>query len=260
MDKAAVQQHGNLSAGIRVAYGVTLDVSFPAAYPHVRPLIRLLGVQARDQHEQLNASIKALLDDKSDGELVLFDVFQLVLEQVNTHNDVQEAGSSPVPTELQLKQRRILLWSHHLIADSKRKDLQALAHNHLTIIAKIGWPGYIAAEGEADIVQDFMKEVKSWRWQAISLRYDVQHDFAHGALLNITGYLEVQTIAELAKHLAVDPDWFVTNRHSCSSTKFTSCSWMRNLLILFYIRYSLVIIYREVRHAMKRYCGDASMF
>lgn len=69
----------------------------------------------------------------------------------------------------------VLLSSHHLIAPSKRKDLQSLSSD-LSIVgfAKIGHPGIMYATGDRDDLVEWLREVKSWQWLALRVRIGVE--------------------------------------------------------------------------------------
>lgn len=65
----------------------------------------------------------------------------------------------------------VLLTSHHLIAPSKRKDLNSLS-SQLSLVgfAKTGHPGIIYAIGSRADLIEWLREVKSWQWLALRVR------------------------------------------------------------------------------------------
>jgi hypothetical protein len=66
---------------------------------------------------------------------------------------------------------RKLIFSHHIIAKSKRKALKDLSSEYeLGGYAKIGWPGIIIIEGEAKNCNKFVDEIKKMRWQHLVVR------------------------------------------------------------------------------------------
>ena len=93
-----------------------------------------------------------------------------------------EASSSTAKTPNvhscnQMQQLNILgrrcIYSHHIIANSKRKDLASLAHQYkLGGYVKIGWPGIILFEGLESSCQVVVDEIKTWRWQHLSIRVE----------------------------------------------------------------------------------------
>ena len=78
-------------------------------------------------------------------------------------------NDSPASSVTQL--HHVLLTSHHLIAPSKRKDLNALS-SQLSLVgfAKVGHPGIIYAIGTRDDLVEWVREVKSWQWLALRVR------------------------------------------------------------------------------------------
>eukprot|EP00956_Cyclotella_meneghiniana_P041002 scaffold211410_cov59-Cyclotella_meneghiniana.AAC.1 len=95
------------------------------------------------------------------------------------------ASSSPTSshnhTTIRIGRRAI--YSHHIIANSKRKDLASLAHNYkLGGYVKIGWPGIILFEGDETSVQTVVDEVKTWRWQHLSVRVEESFDVNIGTI------------------------------------------------------------------------------
>ena len=70
---------------------------------------------------------------------------------------------------------RRIIYSHHIIANSKRRDLANLASQYkLGGYLKIGWPGMILIEGSESSCQSFVNEIKRWRWQQLQLRGEEQ--------------------------------------------------------------------------------------
>lgn len=71
---------------------------------------------------------------------------------------------------------RRIIYSHHIIANSKRRDLANLASQYkLGGYSKIGWPGVILIEGSESNCQSFVNEIKRWRWQQLQVRGEEQN-------------------------------------------------------------------------------------
>ena len=80
---------------------------------------------------------------------------------------------------------RRIIYSHHIIASSKRRGLQDLASRHgLGGYAKIGWPGVILVEGEESGCRSFVDEIRRWRWQQLQVRGEEQVRIPHGDSLD----------------------------------------------------------------------------
>ena len=83
--------------------------------------------------------------------------------------DAPDADAGRVHCRATLGRR--IIYSHHIIANSKRKALARLSsESRLGGYVKIGWPGVIVIEGSESSCQFFVHEVKSWRWQHLSVR------------------------------------------------------------------------------------------
>lgn len=69
------------------------------------------------------------------------------------------------------KPHHALLTSHHLLSNTKRKDLISLSSSlSLVGFAKRGHPGIYYATGTRDDLTEWIREVKSWNWLALRVR------------------------------------------------------------------------------------------
>jgi hypothetical protein len=84
-------------------------------------------------------------------------------------SDAPDADAGRVHCRATLGRR--IIYSHHIIANSKRKALVLLSsESRLGGFVKIGWPGVIVIEGSESSCQFFVHDVMSWRWQHLSVR------------------------------------------------------------------------------------------
>mmetsp|Transcript_700 Transcript_700/g.1228 ORF Transcript_700/g.1228 Transcript_700/m.1228 type:complete len:512 (-) Transcript_700:865-2400(-) len=90
----------------------------------------------------------------------------------NHDDDNEEKQSSPsICNNQELVLARKLIYSHHIIAKSKRKAIADLSRDYeLGGYAKIGWPGIIIVEGEESNCNQFIEEIKGMRWQYLVVR------------------------------------------------------------------------------------------
>jgi len=89
----------------------------------------------------------------------------------NSTNKVLNDGTTRGNQSEELILGRRLIYSHHIIAKSKRKNLIDLSHSlSLGGYVKIGWPGIIIIEGLNENCIEFIHEIKSWRWQYLVVR------------------------------------------------------------------------------------------
>lgn len=71
-----------------------------------------------------------------------------------------------------------LIYSHHIIAKSKRKSLKDLATKYnLGGYVKIGWPGIIILEGVEADCDGFTGEIKGMKWQHLNVRGEQHTEF-----------------------------------------------------------------------------------
>ena len=76
---------------------------------------------------------------------------------------------------------RRIIYSHHIIANSKRRDIADLTSQYkLGGYMKIGWPGVILIEGNESDCQTFVDEIKRWRWQQLQVRGEEQTKIPEG--------------------------------------------------------------------------------
>ncbi|KAL7540571.1 hypothetical protein ACHAXR_012541 [Thalassiosira sp. AJA248-18] len=80
---------------------------------------------------------------------------------------------------------RRIIYSHHIIANSKRRDIAELtSQSRLGGYMKIGWPGVILIEGNESDCQMFVDEIKRWRWQQLQVRGEDQLTIPEGESLD----------------------------------------------------------------------------
>lgn len=86
----------------------------------------------------------------------------------------ERAPSSEVPRTQSMQMRRVIFWSHHLVAPSKRRQFAAwCAELRVWGFVKLGYPGFMCFEGEDSDVADMVSRTKSMQWHALSLRTEV---------------------------------------------------------------------------------------
>ncbi|GAA5922723.1 uncharacterized protein JCM15063_003402 [Sporobolomyces koalae] len=70
-----------------------------------------------------------------------------------------------------------LIWSHHLLATSKRKDIVAWSTElGLFGVSKPGYPGVIVIEGMKENVEEFVWRIKQLQWKALQIRCEEDGD------------------------------------------------------------------------------------
>lgn len=93
---------------------------------------------------------------------------------IESSSDIGDTGTTSKQTEDAthgLVFGRRLIYSHHIIAPSKRKAIVELAqHYNLGGYVKIGWPGIIIIEGEETDCISYVDEIRGMRWQHLVVR------------------------------------------------------------------------------------------
>lgn len=136
---------------------------------------------------------------------LVFSEFRHAVKDDSAHQSVQDdaAIEDGAGEEHNMKGLRVVLWMHHLLATSKRKGIVQLAKElSLAGYSKPGYPGSVYVEGQADNVNSFVEELKSWRWQAIQQRASVAVPVSDLALLaGSKGIEEVHGLGEIVEGL-----------------------------------------------------------
>ncbi|BGP36354.1 hypothetical protein JCM10450v2_000253 [Rhodotorula kratochvilovae] len=114
---------------------------------------------------------------RAEAQLPDFSIHSLVLGRVDQERlrhelegVVERVREEVGPFQL----KTTLLWSHHLLATSKRKDIVAWSTElGLYGLAKPGYPGVIIVEGIASNVDEFVHRIKQLQWKALQVRCEL---------------------------------------------------------------------------------------
>ncbi|GAA5908076.1 uncharacterized protein JCM6883_004109 [Sporobolomyces salmoneus] len=99
------------------------------------------------------------------------------LEPTPTSNANQEERRPAPPSSGPIALKCTLIWSHHLLATSKRKDIVAWSTElSLAGISKPGYPGVIVIEGSRENVDEFVWRIKQLQWKALQIRCEQDGD------------------------------------------------------------------------------------
>lgn len=108
--------------------------------------------------------------------------FTQYLATLEPQENAETSESSPKDDRNKSKKqkhviKRVVIWSHHLLATSKRRDIQVWSRElHLSGFARPGYPGAVFAEGDEDQVDEFVTRLKQLRWQALQVRAEERVD------------------------------------------------------------------------------------
>lgn len=134
-------------------------------------LVEILRAEARD-----NAGQESLLTIFARAEEWIETDWKDILDETITFSSQAINGcekktiSNMDPTNPMILARK-LIYSHHIIAKSKRKAIADLSRDfQLGGYAKIGWPGIIIIEGEESNCDKFYDTIRPMKWQHLVMR------------------------------------------------------------------------------------------
>ncbi|EPQ54296.1 hypothetical protein GLOTRDRAFT_111623 [Gloeophyllum trabeum ATCC 11539] len=106
---------------------------------------------------------------------------------------------------------RAVLFFHHISNRAKIRSLHQLTVEHsLRGYLKLGKPAVLVCQGEESDVDEYLKKVKSMRWQQarVEVKDHVASDAAAHIPANLRGLEEVATLSELTQRLRLlGSDW-----------------------------------------------------
>ncbi|CAD0097799.1 unnamed protein product [Aureobasidium mustum] len=167
----------NFSLTIHPSYA--LEFSLPDTYPDTqKPHVYLScgGDVDTSTRKRARAKLAEVVDEQEVGMEMLDLIVTLFTEhlpeltEAKSHAD-QHQGKEGTEQQHSSKIKRVVIWSHHLLATSKRKDIQAWSKElSLSGFSRPGHPGSIFVEGDEDQVDEFIRRLKQLRWQALQVR------------------------------------------------------------------------------------------
>ncbi|GAA5838062.1 hypothetical protein JCM3766R1_004189 [Sporobolomyces carnicolor] len=165
---------------LRIAPDAQLEVGYKL---NRRPDFTLYAANLeRDDQARLAAEVDREAEENAQtiATLPVFTLFTSIKEWLANH-PLKETRSfeqsraeerrqePPKPGPIALK--CTLIWSHHLLATSKRKDIIAWSTElSLFGISKPGYPGVIVVEGCRENVDEFVWRIKQLQWKALQIR------------------------------------------------------------------------------------------
>lgn len=121
---------------------------------------------------------------------------------LSDHQQQQQQHQQSSQQQNPQKVKQVVIWSHHLLATSKRRAIQSWSKElSLRGYARPGYPGAIFAEGETDQVDEFVRRLKALRWQALQVRAE---DVVEERVLDLgsgEGIVECESLGEIAESL-----------------------------------------------------------
>ncbi|KIW08761.1 uncharacterized protein PV09_00699 [Verruconis gallopava] len=177
-----------------------IELRLPASYPSLSTpgLISATGPSKCD----LRAEVNQILASQQAGEPCLDAIiaeFVALIEKLATEAHTTGSPSSTARGSDQSK--TTIIWLHHLLATSKRKQAlwpQVLGASEISGITKPGYPGVMIFSGPSNDIDEHVHTLKQLRWQGFQVRCETEGrwSFKHGR-----GIVEVESMAEVVNDL-----------------------------------------------------------
>lgn len=191
----------------------TLELSLPPSYPETNLPTAYLACSGQiptSTRKRARSLLSSTLADITPGQECLDVLVQQLSEQLSTlsttedddhsHNSQNNTQTKPQSHTPRIK--TTLLWSHHLLATSKRKDIVSWSRSlRLHGYSRPGYPGAILIEGEEDDVDEFVSRIKELRWQALQVRGEETSEKRRLGGSQGYGTKEVESLGDLAEEL-----------------------------------------------------------
>jgi len=202
------------SFNLKINDDYTLELSLPPSYPETNlptAYLTCSGHISSSTRKHARSLLSSVLADITPGQECLDILIQQLSEQLSTlsstddHSHDSQNNPQTTPQQSQSHTPRIkttLLWSHHLLATSKRKDIVSWSRSlRLNGYSRPGYPGAILIEGEEDDVDEFVARIKELRWQALQVRGEEMSEKRRLAGREGYGTREVESLGDLAEEL-----------------------------------------------------------
>ena len=190
----AIQQV-HVALRVNKALGVSMHAKMDAR--EQQPTVTVL-IQRSDlvSHDDITDMVHTRLLEGQALEIPhpLFDVLTLLQEAMSeremSYQDQISAQQLSITEDRsayqsQCDMKRVLFWSHHLVAPSKRKQFATWCPElNVWGLLKLGYPGFLCFEGAVKDVDDMVRRVKGMQWHAISQRVEVTWTYARPVDLN----------------------------------------------------------------------------
>ncbi|KAJ1642728.1 hypothetical protein IWQ61_010597, partial [Dispira simplex] len=230
-EAAALANHGNhqfrfrlnlTEVGLIRQSQVYLEIYIPRQYPRTYPQVQVDGMRwTREEHREFNRFVEERCGKYKDQTYLVAlieDVTEWLMARIDTYNyfDIStsegETKESPSPpSALDRTLTRVVLWMHHLLSTTKRKQIcQWALELDLFGISKPGYPGVLIAEGPTDAINEYIRRLKALRWQALVVRWedtvpvppectDIGDAYKIAPVLGQCGIREVETMSQISE-------------------------------------------------------------
>lgn len=180
-----------LAYRIRISPELWLDVKVNLITDEYQPQIGLHGPSlAKEEWEKIKGMLNHLYDKAKEEKIdhIVFDVYTELQSQVvsmippevdhtsqlSSNHFTAIESKSDQPKEV--KMLRVIFWTHHLKAPSKKREMNKWC-SELQIfgLVKSGYPGFLCFEGIQEDVEEVVKRIKSLQWHAITVKTETPY-------------------------------------------------------------------------------------
>ncbi|XP_060653678.1 RWD domain-containing protein 2A [Drosophila nasuta] len=187
MASDAVVLRSHLEYIIKLSISGRACVDVRIELPHLYPQLELARITVHTtllgklKEQRLKADIDAHLAEQRDAEeAYIFQLLTWLQEHIETLmlrpeselENQQLEEEQPKAGNLE----RLWIYSHHIKSSTKRQEIVRQARQlDLSGFSRPGKPGIICVEGQPEQVQQYWRDIKSLRWQRITLVKTEQH-------------------------------------------------------------------------------------
>ncbi|XP_034107511.1 RWD domain-containing protein 2A [Drosophila albomicans] len=184
-DAVVLRSHLEYIIKLSISGRVCVDVRIEL--PHLYPQLELARITVHTtllgklKEQRLKADIDAHLAEQRDAEeAYIFQLLTWLQEHIETLmlrpeselENQQLEEEQPKAGNLE----RLWIYSHHIKSSAKRQEIVRQARQlDLSGFSRPGKPGIICVEGQPEQVQQYWRDIKSLRWQKITLVKTEQH-------------------------------------------------------------------------------------
>ncbi|KAF2761859.1 hypothetical protein EJ05DRAFT_187037 [Pseudovirgaria hyperparasitica] len=180
-----------------------LIVRLPSTYPASSPPDIISAFTKGTHHVDLRSQMKGAVARLPVGEEILDSVIaafdRLVEESVHDSTGLDPISrASGDESADEHGKKTVLIWLHHLLNTSKRKQALASADAAISGVSKPGYPGVLIFSGAATNVDEHVNGLKGLNWAAFQVRLEKDEEwvFSHG-----TGVKEVESMADVVREI-----------------------------------------------------------
>ena len=178
---------GEMAVSINIALpegaSAALHVVLPQMYPAVPPTnidVSCAGALNATEIQDIRSALLDIALSAADDDREALAELCLTLQQEVAHrleSRKQSVGSlqhGPIPTSRSAATAfgRRMVWFHHIKSFEKRKEIvEAARGNRLRGLCKPGFPGVIVVEGDEERCEEFVRAIRTLKWQAMDVRW-----------------------------------------------------------------------------------------